>query len=497
MVLGTGSGVGKSVMTAGFCRLLSDWGCRVAPFKAQNMSNNSYVTEEGGEMGRAQVVQAECARVSPHVDMNPVLLKPAEDNGSQVIVQGKAIGHFRARDYYAQGEVIARAIRQSYERLASQYEVIIIEGAGSPAEVNLKENDLVNMKMAELADAPCVLVGDIDRGGIFASLVGTLDLLEPDERDRVIGIIINKFRGDITLLDKGLDFLEARTGKKIWGVVPYRRDIGMEEEDALSLENFFSKGSPGEKLDIAIPLLPRISNFTDFEVFKHEPGVRLRYVRRADELGSPDLLILPGTKATIADLDYLTENGFSEQILDFARKGGRVLGICGGYQMMGKKLLDSEGVESDRSETEGLGFFNMTTLFSPEKILKRVSTHLDFHLFGRRVRGPVEAYEIHMGKTMHHQVYDSVDVAGAIHPSGKLAGTYYHGLFDSAEFRESFLNALAADCGKKRSGDARCVSTKELKGIHYGRWAAHLARHLNLDRFRECLHLSSPSCLIL
>ncbi len=493
MVLGTASGVGKSVIAAGLCRILSNWGYQVAPFKAQNMSNNSYVTEAGGEMGRAQVVQAECARLNPHTDMNPVLLKPAADNHSQVVLQGKALGHFAARNYYAQRDLLLEAVHQSYERLAAKYEIIILEGAGSPAEVNLKRNDFVNLEMAKFAGASCVLVGDIDRGGVFASLCGTLDLLDGEERNLVTGLVINKFRGDRTLLDDGLEFLEKRTQKKIWGVVPYDHGLWIEEEDSLPVETFPAQSVPEEELDLAVILLPRMSNFTDFEILKSEAGVRVRYVRKARELGRPDLLILPGTKATMADLRHLMENGFYEKILDFVEKGGRMLGICGGYQMMGKKLLDPEGVESGLPEMEGLGFFNMTSRFSSGKILRRISTSLDLPLFGGRVAGEIDVYEIHMGKTIHHENYPPMGPAGAIHPSGRLAGTYYHGLFESAGFRQSFLEALSGSLQKKTTPCGVSRSAKELKEAHYERWAAHLSTHLNLDYLRQCLHLSSPS----
>lgn len=490
MILGTGSGVGKSVIAAGFCRILSDWGYRVAPFKAQNMSNNSYVTDEGGEMGRAQVVQAECARVRPHVDMNPVLLKPAADNRSQVVVQGKAIGHFAAADYYAQREIISCAIRESYERLASSYDIIVLEGAGSAAEVNLKENDLVNMKMAEWADASCLLVGDIDKGGIFASLLGTLDLLNPEERDRIRGLIVNKFRGDINLLKSGLDFIEARGGKKIWGVLPYTHHIKLDEEDSLP-EKDVSISVPFENdLDIAIVRLPRMSNFTDFEVLKSEPGVRLRYVDRVEKLGTPDLLILPGTKATMTDYRYLTESGFRGKILEYAKQGGCILGICGGYQMMGKKLLDPEGVESRVPETEGLGFFNMTTCFSNEKVLQRVSTFIDVQWLGQQIRGRVEAYEIHMGQGIGKESLGPS--LGAFLCAGTCAGTYYHGLFDGAEFRKSFLKVLAGHVGKKRPKDNSMVSAWEQKEAHYKLWAAHLAQNTDLELLKTCLDLSLP-----
>ncbi len=488
MVLGTGSGVGKSVVAAGLCRIFSDWGYRVAPFKAQNMSNNSWVTDEGGEIGRAQAVQAECARVKPHTDMNPVLLKPSADNHSQVVLQGRAIGHFSARDYYGQKEILARAIQDSYERLSAQHEIMVIEGAGSPAEINLKKNDLVNMRMAEAANASCVLVGDIDRGGVFASLIGTLDLLSPEERDRFFGLIINRFRGDVTLLQEGFEFLEKRTGKKVLGTIPYLRELGIDEEDAAVMEEKKLQQAPGcsEDLDIAVVMFPRMSNFTDFEVLNLEPGVRLRYLKHPSELGCPDLLILPGTKATIADLNFLKQIGFWQKITDFANHGGRILGICGGYQMMGKRILDPQKIESDKNEISGFGFFDTVTVFSPEKVLQQVLKPLQISLFGRQVEGAVEAYEIHMGKTLHHEAYESFGDHGAIHPSGRWAGTYYHGLFDNAEFRNSFLNALAESAGKKRPGMISS-SAKESKEIYYRRWAAHLTEHLDMNFITERL----------
>ncbi len=494
MVLGTGSGVGKSFVAAGLCRLLSNSGFRTAPFKAQNMSNNSYVTEEGGEIGRAQAVQAECARVTPHTDMNPVLLKPASDNGSQVILQGKSIGHFKAREFYSQRERIAKAIRESYERLSASYEMIILEGAGSPAEINLKKNDLVNMPMARLAGARCILVGDIDRGGVFASLIGTLSLLEAEEQERIAGFVINKFRGDFSLLEDGLDFLEERTGKKVWGVLPYDRDLWIEEEDALAVENTNFRDPDKQKLDkldIAVILLPRLSNFTDFEILKHDPSVQLRYIKKPEEVGEPDLLILPGTKATLADLAYLKEKRLDTKILDFADRGGRILGICGGYQMMGTRLRDPHGFEErNQGEIEGLKLFKMATEFYPEKVLRKAEDFVDSEIFGARVSGKLECYEIHMGQSTLEESYQPFGTCGAIHPSGKILGTYYHGLFDSGEFRESFLNALAQSAGKRRAGGGHLQSAGQLKEIHYERLSRLLLQRLNLNLLSEALGIT-------
>lgn len=491
MVLGTASGVGKSVITAAFCRLFSDWGYKVAPFKAQNMSNNSWVTSEGGEIGRAQAVQAECARVEASVHMNPVLLKPAADNRSQVVLRGQAIGHFSARDFYAAKPRLIEAIRESYDKLASEYDVMVLEGAGSPAEVNLKEHDMVNMKMAEWAGASCVLVGDIDRGGVFASLVGTLELLEPHERERISGFIINKFRGDAALLTGGFEFLERKTGKKVWGVLPYERELWIEEEDALALEETLGPSSTSA-LDIAVVLLPRISNFTDFEILKHEPGVRVRYLKNPADLGRPDLLILPGTKATAADLEYLKSSGFESALRDYARAGGRVFGICGGYQMMGRLILDPGGIESERQSIEGFGFFNMTTEFHAEKILRRVQRTLEIELWGGLVKGRAEGYEIHMGRTLHHEPYPSFGEGGAVHPSGRFAGTYYHGLFEDQNFRSSFLRALAGVSGKSWQESGASRSGAQIRDHHYNRLKNLLLTNLDLPAILNTLGLSVP-----
>ena len=505
MVLGTASGVGKSILTAGFCRLFSDWGYRAAPFKAQNMSNNSYVTEDGGEIGRAQAVQAWCARVTPSTDMNPILLKPAQDNCSQVILQRKAIGHFAAREYYGKKKLMERAVRESYGRLAAEYDWIVVEGAGSPVEINLKKQDLVNMKMAEMADARCVLVADIDRGGVFASVIGTMELLEPQERERIDGIIINKFRGDRSLFDEGVEFIEKRTGKKIWGVLPYDKDLWIEEEDGggMSSPNAFAGDPQADSrlkpcgngmLDIAVILFSRMSNFTDFEILRQEPGVQLRYVTRIEALGTPDLLILPGTKGTIADFQDIAVRGFVPAILDYAARGGRILGVCGGYQMMGKSIRDPQKIESGNPEIKGLGFFNMTTEFMPEKVVRQVRDEMSANLFGQKTRGQVEAYEIHMGVTTHHENYLAFGKEGAVHASGRLAGTYYHGLFDHPEFRASFLTALARSAGKSLGENAGSLSAGDHREIQFNRLRDLLTSNLNFEALRESLGIGfSPS----
>lgn len=488
MVLGTSSGVGKSFIAAGLCRLFSDWKYRTAPFKSQNMSNNSYVTAEGGEMGRAQAVQAECARVRPHTDMNPVLLKPSADNNSQVVVHGKVFGQMKAREYFSRQEELWNAVCGSYERLASVHDVIIIEGAGSPAEVNLKPNDFVNMKTAVMADASCLLVADIDRGGVFASLLGTLELLEPSERQRIRGLIINKFRGDLSLFEDGVRYLEQKTGKPVLGVLPYERNLWIEEEDALSAENYFANPeTTATGIDIAVVLLPRLSNFTDFEVLRREPGVRLRYVRGTRDFGRPDLVIIPGTKATLPDLAYLKDSGLFETVERFAQEGGRLLGICGGFQMFGREIVDPEGLESGFQSGQGWGFFNMTTRFEPEKILMRVSECVETELFGYPVKACVDAYEIHSGRSAFGETYPAFGKCGSVHPGGRIAGTYFHGLFDHGEFRRVFLDALAASCGKERPRQ-NCEGIQtltDLKEKQYNALGNLLARHLNVKLLRQ------------
>lgn len=496
MVLGTGSGVGKSWITAGLCRILSDAGIRVAPFKAQNMSNNSFVTREGGEMGRAQVVQAECARVEPSVHMNPVLLKPAADDSSQVVVHGKPVGILRAQTYYGIREKIWSAIQESYHALAQQYEVLVIEGAGSPAEINLKEFDLANFRVAEMADAKCLLVGDIDRGGVFAWLLGTLALLEEPERERVAGLIINKFRGDDSLLTPGLKTLENLSGKKVLGVLPYELDLWIEEEDSLPFETRSASRDP-QDLDIAIMFLPRISNATDFQILAEEPGVSVRMVRRPGEWGSPDLLILPGTKATLSDLTYLKSQGFAEKIQTYVRGGGRVLGICGGFQMLGERIEDPERAESGQLFESGLSLLPLRTRFFPEKTLKRVAARIHHQIFSHPVQANFTGYEIHMGQTeIAAGTQPLLEIEeddgnwrreGAIDPSGRILGTYLHGLFDEASFRRAFLAALRKSAGKKESSFVDLNKEK-----NYERLASLLRNHLDLSFIESCLNLSLP-----
>ena len=376
MVQGTASHVGKSVMVSALCRILRQDGFRVAPFKAQNMSNNSYVTADGGEIGRAQAAQAQAAGVEPKVEMNPVLLKPEADHTSQVVLMGRPQGSTGAREYFDRIKPrLWQAVRKSLNSLREDFDVVVIEGAGSPAEINLKAAEIVNMAVARYANAPVLLCGDIDRGGVFASLVGTMELLEPDERALVRGFIINKFRGDLSLLTDGLTWLEQRTGVPVAGVVPYFRDIHIPEEDSVPLE-YAAPASKESLLDIAVVYLPHISNFDDFDPLARENGVSLRYVASPGQLGRPDLVILPGTKTTIPDFCWMEERSIPQAVQEAHRNGSAIIGICGGYQMLGTGISDPHNVESSRSECKGLGLLPSSTVFAPSKETHRILGHV-------------------------------------------------------------------------------------------------------------------------
>ncbi len=379
MFLGTGSDVGKSILTAAFCRILKQDGYRVAPFKAQNMALNSFITSDGGEMGRAQVVQAEAAGIEPHVDMNPILLKPTSQMGSQVIVHGQVLGNFAARDYYQVKRSLLPAVRESFERLAGSYDVVVLEGAGSAVELNLKEHDLVNLAMAEMADAPCILVGDIDRGGIFAALLGSFMLMTPSEQQRLIGFVVNKLRGDPGLFISGVDILESRSGRPVLGVVPYFDHIAVAEEDSVALSKRLYAGkldAGSKRLNIGVVRLPFISNYTDYECFEQDPGVNLVFFNRPDQVFEFAAVILPGSKNTLDDLAFLQRTGLADAILAYEKAGGSVVGLCGGYQMLGRRILDPHGVESDLGELPGLGLLDMVTEMKLAKITTQVEAVL-------------------------------------------------------------------------------------------------------------------------
>ncbi|MDD4859151.1 MAG: cobyric acid synthase [Dehalococcoidales bacterium] len=451
MVQGTASSVGKSILVAALCRIFRQDGLRVAPFKSQNMALNSFITAGGGEMGRAQVVQAEAAGILPTIDMNPVLLKPEADSRCQVIVRGKVAKTLSAGDYYLYTPELLKIVEDSLQRLRSDYDIVVIEGAGSPAEINLKEREIVNMRIARMAESPVLLVGDIDRGGVFASLIGTLALLEEDERNFVKGLIINKFRGDIKLLQPGLAMLAQRAQKPVLGVVPYLREIQqIAQEDSVYLDER-QTGQEGHDLDIAVIRLPHISNYDDFDPLESE--CRVRYVSRPGELGKPRLIILPGTKSTINDLNWLRESGLADLILHQAKTGTPVAGICGGYQMLGKTIRDPDRTESTEGEAAGLGLLDVTTSFAADKATRQVTAQVAASrgLFDGCSAQEVAGYEIHMGQTESGEKVFHVTATpegqadfgdGAIDAAGTVFGTYLHGLFANDRFRQSFLANL-------------------------------------------------------
>ena len=463
MVQGTASHVGKSVLVAALCRILRQDGLRVAPFKAQNMSNNSYVTPDGGEIGRAQAVQAEAAGVDARIEMNPVLLKPEADSHAQVVLMGRPLTSARARDYFDLKATLWESVAHSLDTLRRQYDVVVIEGAGSPAEINLKATEIVNMRVALYANAPVLLFGDIDRGGVFASLVGTLQLLDDAERAAVKGLLINKFRGDVSLLADGLTWLEDYTGKPVVGVVHHYRDIQIPEEDSVALDLAPSANSAAAVLDVAVVQLPHISNFDDFDPLAREPGVSLRYVQHGDRLGRPDLIILPGSKTTIPDLLWMERQNLTAAVADAFRQGAAVIGICGGYQMLGRQLYDPDGVESAVPSAAGLGLLPLTTTFAGTKETHRIRAVVRPEAAGAgallagAAGAAVSGYEIHMGRTVGEgiippfAVNDRADAAvtaetagdGAVDASGRALGTYIHGLFHNAGVRRSILQELA------------------------------------------------------
>ncbi len=464
MIQGTASSAGKSIIVAALCRIFRQDGYRVAPFKAQNMALNSYVTREGGEMGRAQVVQAEAAGLEPTVDMNPILLKPASGKGCQIIVMGKVYKTVSTENYSTLAPSLIKTVEESLNRLRAEYDIVIIEGAGNPAEINLKDKDIVNMRIAKMAGAPVILVGDIDKGGVFASLVGTLELLDEDERHYVNGIIINKFRGDLELLKDGLDILEKRTGKPVLGVVPYFHDIHIAQEDSVYLDE--RPDSPGsEDLDIVVIRLPHVSNYDDFDPFEEE-GCRVRYITQRSEMGNPHLIILPGTKSTVSDLEYLRHSGLANSILQKAREGVPVIGICGGYQMLGQKILDPLGVESSKKEMEGLGLLDTVTEFIPEKSTRQVKARVlsDKGLLAGAEGLELVGYEIHMGQTNSKNSASAFRITetpegatdygdGMLSDTGNVLGTYMHGLFHNRDFCRIFLNILRRRWGLPEKKD--------------------------------------------
>ena len=453
MIQGTASSVGKSVIATALCRIFRQDGLKVAPFKAQNMALNSFVTREGGEIGRAQAVQAEAAGVEPSVDMNPVLLKPEAEAKSQVIVLGKVAKNLKASQYYDYTPYLLTVIEDSLNRLRSTYDIVVIEGAGSPAEINLKEREIVNMRIARMANAPVLLVGDIDRGGVFASIIGTLELLTEEERDLVAGLIINKFRGDLALLKPGLDFLEKKSGKSVLGVIPYFRGIKIAQEDSVYLDER-SDGAVGRGMDIAIIRLHHISNYDDFDPLE-KMDCTVRYITDPSELGYPDLIVLPGTKSTVADLIYLQEQGMALAVIQRAKAGTPVIGICGGYQMLGKTINDPSKVESRESRVDGLGLLDIETSFGQVKTTTQIKARVVANkgLFEGLKGIEITGYEIHMGQTSSQNYAPVLQVVetpqgkadyfdGAVSDDCLIFGSYIHGLFHNVNFTQALLNRL-------------------------------------------------------
>ena len=472
MIQGTMSNAGKSLLCAGLCRVFKQDGYRVAPFKSQNMALNSFITADGGEMGRAQVVQAEASGIAPDVRMNPILLKPTTDVGSQVIVNGKVKGNMRAMEYYRRKREFVPDVMASYNSLASEYDIIVIEGAGSPAEINLKQEDIVNMGFAKMVDAPVLLVGDIDRGGVFAQLYGTVALLEAEERARIKGTVVNKFRGDKAILEPGLRTLENLCGVPVAGVIPYVH-VDIDDEDSLSER--FTRGTQRKLVDIAVIRVPRISNFTDFSPFERYGNVSVRYVESVEDLHDPDLILLPGTKSTIADLQWLRQCGLEAAVQKAAAAGTLVMGICGGYQMLGASVSDPDQVEAAGvTRIAGMGLLDMDTVFRGDKVQTQTRgvfsgiTGMLETLNGLAYEG----YEIHMGR--------SREAMPPLNGGGNIYGSYIHGVFDAPGIADTILKAIC----RKKGVDFSALETydaTEYKQRQYDRLADAVRQGLDMD----------------
>jgi adenosylcobyric acid synthase len=498
MVQGTASSVGKTLIVAALCRIFHREGLSVAPFKAQNMALNSFVTSDGGEIGRAQAVQAEAAGIDPRVEMNPILLKPEGGMRSQVVVLGKPLGRMTWSEYQQLKPEFVRIVADSLHSLRAKHDLIIIEGAGSPAEINLAGQDLVNMHVAAEAEAPVLLVGDIDRGGVFAHLVGTMELLAPADRERVAGFLINKFRGDVALLAPGLEFLRERFRVPVLGVIPYLERLRIADEDSVALEDRRNRRATGlGQIDIAVIKFPRISNYDDFLALEHEDGVTVRFVEEPREMAGADLAIIPGSKSTIADLGWLHESGFALAIVDRAREGGLIAGICGGCQMLGEGIDDPHRVESDEASARGLGLLPIVTRFAKTKLTAQVRVRVKSSsiLSGADiVADEISAYEIHMGNvertagssapfrivSRNGAPADTLD--GAINRDGSVAGTMLHGIFENDALRAAFLGALRRRKGLAAHGETRPVASREAE---YDRLASAVADSVDLPMLRK------------
>ncbi|MCX7923572.1 MAG: cobyric acid synthase [Clostridia bacterium] len=500
MVQGTASSVGKSLITAGLCRVFKQDGYKVAPFKSQNMALNSFITREGKEMGRAQVVQAEAAGLEPSVEMNPILIKPTTDKKAQVIINGEVYGNMSAVEYHNFKPELAQMVKGVYNNLADKNDIVVIEGAGSPAEINLRDKDIVNMGMAEIADSPVILVGDIDKGGVFASLAGTMLLLTESEKARVKGVIINKFRGDIEILKPGIKMLEEIIKVPVLGVLPYTK-LNIEDEDSLT-EKFNNNKDTHSNIDIAVIKLPHISNFTDFNALENMSEVRVRYVQASTEIGDPDIIILPGSKNTIEDLMFIRKSGIENEINKLHRKGVTVFGVCGGYQMLGMEIADPHHTESDIEKIAGMGLLNTKTVFQNKKVttqVKAVVTEGSGTLEG--LEGTeVEGYEIHMGTTEFMEGCipyltiknvlgcESTIIDGVRNEQGTVSGTYIHGIFDSAEFTAGLINNLRKKKGLDKLTE-NSFDFKEFKDKQYDILADLIRNHLDMKKIYQVLGL--------
>lgn len=496
MIQGTASNVGKSIITAAICRILSNKGYKVAPFKAQNMSHNSYITIDGGEVSRAQAAQAEAARVELIKEMNPILLKPHSDQRSQVIVDGRVVGNFLGTEYYNKRDYLLGRVKAALDRLMSDYDYLVIEGAGSPAEINLQAHDIVNMKTAELADAPVILVADIDMGGMFAAIVGTFALLKPEQQQRIKGIIINKFRGQLSLLEPGIKLLENKIDRPILGVIPHISNIQIDDEDSVALNNPVHNYKAEVELNIGVIKLPHISNFTDFNALDKEKDVNLNYVTESKELHGVDALIIPGSKSTIADLDYLYKRKLDIMIKELARRAVPIIGICGGYQILGVSIRDVSETESSDKYAAGLAVLPVETELSQDKLTRRSLAKICGY-------GPMLAdvdsleitgYEVHMGRTVKldgcrpfAKFLGEEKFDGAVDNAGLVMGTYFHGIFDNDIFRRRWLDFLRDRKGLAKANDFKYLKYREIKDEAYERLAQVVSDNLNMKLLYEII----------
>ena len=490
MLLGTGSNVGKSIITTGLCRIFYQDGYRVAPFKSQNMSLNSYITKDGKEMGRAQVVQAEAANIEPEVFMNPILLKPTTDRKSQVIVNGKVYKNMDAREYFAFKHNLKKDIMKAYNHIRNNFDICVLEGAGSPAEINLKEDDIVNTGMAEMVDSPVILIADIDRGGVFAAIYGTIMLLEESERKRIKGVIINKFRGDKSLLTSGIEMIEALTNVPVLGVVPFVQ-LGIEEEDSLGIDKYNVKKDGN--IRISVIKLKHISNFTDIDALSHYNDISLKYVTKSSELGNEDIIIIPGSKNTVEDMKDLIDKNINREIIRLAKTGTVIFGICGGFQMMGQKIMDPQNMESNLKEISGLDLLDIET------VMETVKTTTQYKNKIKNAQGilsgtegiEISGYEIHQGysypvneeKTEIKCIFDDKKLKGAV--KGNIVGTYIHGIFDNSEFTSHFLNEVRKRKGLDKKEEN--FSFSEYKNKEYDKLAQVLRENVNIEKIYEII----------